>query len=153
MLKYAKTYIGLQEVPDEVSLVVEISNCPFNCKGCKNPELRTDVGEYLDDNALNILLDSIDEDVTCICFKGGDIEPYEVNRLAAHIRKYYSHLHIAWYSGDVGPGIFFEYHNFDYVKFGHYNKKLGDITSPTTNQRLYKVEGYNLHNITKRMFK
>lgn len=148
MLKYTKTYIGLLEVPGEVSLVIEISQCPFNCRGCKTPELRTSAGKYLFEDVLRYLIDSANKSITCLCFKGGDVEPYTVNSLASYVRKNYPYMHIAWLSGDIGPSIFMEYQNFDYLKFGKYDKKLGDITSPNTNQRLYKVEGHFLRNIT-----
>ena len=52
--------------------------------------------------------------------------------------------------------------NFDYIKIGSYKKELGPLTSETTNQRMYKVEGvhhedgsfsYDLVDITKKFWK
>ena len=34
MLKYANFDIVFQEVPDEVTLAINISNCPNQCVGC-----------------------------------------------------------------------------------------------------------------------
>lgn len=84
---------------------------------------------------------------------GGDIEPDEVNRLAKYVRQTYPHLKIGWYSGQEWFSIFAEYKNFDYLKLGPYIKKLGGLTSPKTNQRLYKVDGHILRNITNRFWK
>lgn len=80
---------------------------------------------------------------------GGDIAPDEINELASHIRANYPELKIGWYSGGETITVFTEYKNFDYLKFGSFIKKLGPLTSPKTNQRLYKVEGGVLRNITR----
>lgn len=152
MLKYDKTYIGLQEVPGEVSLVIDISNCPFKCPYCNTRHLRKDIGEILDEESLTVLLDSFIDEFTCVVFNGGDIAPNEVNELAAFIKKYYPDVKVAWYSGDTAPTIFFQYHNFDYLKIGPYKKDLGGLKSPTTNQRMYEIDGYNLRNITHKFW-
>lgn len=44
MLKYRDIAIGLQEIPNEVSLVINIANCPFKCKGCNTKHLWEDSG-------------------------------------------------------------------------------------------------------------
>ena len=35
------------EIPDEVTLELGISNCPYRCEGCHSPFLQADVGEEL----------------------------------------------------------------------------------------------------------
>lgn len=149
MLKYCNIEIGLQEIPGEVSLVISITNCPFRCKGCNAKHLWEDTGEPLSYENLNMLIDSTLQDITCVLFMGGDIAPDEVNDLASHIRTEYPDLKIAWYSGGETITVFTEYQNFDYLKFGPFIKKLGPLSSPKTNQRLYKVEGGLLRNITR----
>ena len=47
MLKYVDTLVSFQEVPDEISLCINISNCPCHCDGCHSPYLADDIGEYL----------------------------------------------------------------------------------------------------------
>lgn len=149
MLKYKDAYIGTQEIPGEVSLVIAITNCPFRCQGCKTKDMQDDIGEMLTPEMLTILIDSLYGEFTCVCFKGGDIAPDEVNDLAAHIRANYPQFNIAWYSSEKSISIFTEYKNFDYMKFGAYIKKLGGLSSRKTNQRLYKVvDGYKLKDIT-----
>lgn len=73
-------------------------------------------------------------------FLGGDINPYEVNELAAYVRKMYPQLKIGWYSGEDSISVFTEYKNFDFIKLGPYKKKKGGLDSINTNQRFYKVE-------------
>ena len=34
MLKYVNTGVVFQEIPDEVTLAINISNCPCHCPGC-----------------------------------------------------------------------------------------------------------------------
>lgn len=154
MLKFKDAYIGTQEIPDEVSLVIAITNCPFRCKGCKTKDLQEDVGELLTSEMLTILIDSLWGEFTCVCFMGGDIAPDEVNELAAYIRANYPQFKIAWYSGDETITVFTEYSNFDYMKFGAYINKLGGLVSHKTNQRLYKVvDGYKLKDITSLFWK
>ncbi len=149
MLKYKCVHIGTQEIPGEVSLVIAITNCPFRCNGCKTKDLQENVGELLAPEMLTTLIDSLLDKITCVCFKGGDIAPDEVNELAAYIRANYPLFKIAWYSGGETISIFTEYKNFDYMKFGAYIKKLGGLASRKTNQRLYKVvDGYKLKDIT-----
>lgn len=44
MTKYVDYDIVFQEVPGEVSLALNISNCPFKCEGCHSPHLRENIG-------------------------------------------------------------------------------------------------------------
>lgn len=152
MLRYYNTLIGLQEIPDEVSLVINISNCPIHCKGCHAKMLWDDIGKPLTPEELNILVDSLLGDITCVCFMGGDMEPDAVNDLARHIRRNYPELKIGWYSGAETITVFTEYQNFDYLKFGPYIRKLGGLNSPKTNQRMYEVVGGCLRDITPRFW-
>ena len=47
MLKFKDSYIVFEEIPDRVSLAVNITNCQNNCIGCHSPELRLNNGEEL----------------------------------------------------------------------------------------------------------
>ena len=46
MIKYVPemTSVVIEEIPDRVTLAVDISNCQGNCIGCHSPFLKTDVG-------------------------------------------------------------------------------------------------------------
>jgi anaerobic ribonucleoside-triphosphate reductase activating protein len=52
MLKHCETDIVFREFPDEVTLAVNISNCPHRCKGCHSPHLQTDCGTELTEKEL-----------------------------------------------------------------------------------------------------
>lgn len=148
MLRYVSFDIVFQEIPGEVTLAINLSNCPNRCKGCHSPHLQEDVGETLDSSVLAGLLEKYGSAITCVCFMGGDAEPYEVEQLADFIRKMNGNIKTAWYSGkNVLPeGISLK--NFDYIKLGAYVESLGGLNVPTTNQRFYQIEEGKMINRT-----
>ena len=90
MLKYANYDIVFQEVPDEVTLAINISNCPNQCVGCHSKYLWKDVGYILDKDSLDQLIDEYQTGITCVCFMGGDNDPYDVANLAMHVKNKYN---------------------------------------------------------------
>lgn len=149
MLKYTETEVTFAEIPDEITLCINISNCPCHCEGCHSPHLWQDIGEELD---LKALYKIINPGVTCLVFMGGDNDPKEVNRLAGVIRSMFTHVKIAWYSGRQELAKDIDLSRFDYVKLGPYIQDLGPINLKTTNQRLYKVVDKELIDITDKFW-
>lgn len=138
MLKYVDTKVVFQEVPNEITLAIDISNCPCHCEECHSPYLADDIGEPLDLQHLTDLINS-NRGISCVCIMGGDANPSEVDDIAQDIKEYYPELKIAWYSGRQELSKDINLENFDYVKLGPYIKDKGPLNSPTTNQRFYKV--------------
>lgn len=138
MLKYANFDIVFQEVPDEVTLAINISNCPNQCVGCHSQYLWKDVGYVLDKDSLDELVEKYHSGITCVCFMGGDAEPYDVANLAMHIKNKYKDMKTAWYSGKNELPDAFHAETFDYIKTGRYEAALGALDSRTTNQRMIK---------------
>ena len=138
MLKYVNTMVTFSEVPDEISLCINISNCPCHCEECHSSYLAEDIGEPLDLQHLTDLINS-NKGISCVCIMGGDINPSEVNNIAKNIKKYYPALKIGWYSGrqDLSKDINLE--NFNYIKLGPYIKDRGPINCKTTNQKMYQI--------------
>ncbi len=154
MLKYINYGIVFQEIPDEVTLSINISNCPCRCPGCHSNYLWEDNGEILNEDTLARFVNDFSSSITCICFMGGDAEPAEVNELAKFLNKEYPKLKVAWYSGRTRISSDIDLKNFNYVKVGPYIKHLGALKEKTTNQRLYMVcEDYSLDDITSRFWK
>lgn len=139
MLRFVNYDIVFQEVPDEVTLAINISNCPNHCQGCHSPWLREDIGEELNEEVLERLLEKYGTAITCVCFMGGDAAPGEVDRLASFLRRTTNgRIKTAWYSGrDEFPQESF-LSNLDYIKLGPYIEELGGLRSPATNQRFFK---------------
>ncbi|MDR0726037.1 MAG: anaerobic ribonucleoside-triphosphate reductase activating protein [Prevotellaceae bacterium] len=151
MLRFINYDIVFQEIPDEVTLAVNISNCPNRCKGCHSPYLMEDAGAILNENILVSLLERYGNAVTCVCFMGGDSSPQDVERLAAFLQRNYG-LKTGWYSGKSDIPDNCTIHNFNYIKLGPYIERLGGLNSATTNQRFYRVENGNMIDITNRFY-
>ena len=138
MLKYVNTGIVFQEIPDEVTLAINISNCPCHCPGCHSHYLWEDIGLPLDTDAIDNFICRYGTDITCLSFMGGDVDPVGVNQLAQYIHEEYPEFKVAWYSGRLRVPHTVNKKDFDYIKVGPYIKHLGSLKSPTTNQRLYR---------------
>lgn len=144
MIEYVDTKVVMSEVPDEITLAINLSNCPCHCKGCHSSYLAEDIGKELTLERLHFL--AIDNDgITTIAFMGGDNDPKRINRLAKYIKDCLD-LKVAWYSGrqELSPDI--DLKNFDYIKLGPYIEELGPLTSKTTNQRFYWVADVSTDN-------
>lgn len=140
MLKYYNYDIVFQEIPDEVTLAVNITNCPNRCNGCHSPHLQEDIGEELNEARIIALIDKYSSAITCFCFMGGDAEPLEINRLASFVQVQYPEQKTAWYSGRARLPDGFDVKSFHYIKLGSYNEKLGSLKSETSNQQLFKIQ-------------
>lgn len=149
MLKYTGTYIVFQEVSDEVSLAFNLSLCPNHCPGCHSPELWEDIGEELTEEAIDKAMEQYGTSITCVAIMGGDNDPSRVATLAEYIHS--KGKKVCWYSGKEDLAAMAHY--FDYIKVGPYIAACGGLDNPKTNQRLYKVDGDNLVDITYRMQK
>ena len=154
MLKYVNTGIVFQEIPDEVTLAINISNCPCRCPGCHSHYLWEDIGLPLDTDAIDDFINSYGRDITCIAFMGGDGDPKGVNLLAQYIHEEHQQFKVAWYSGRLRVSSAVNKADFDYLKIGPYIQHLGALKSPTTNQRLYRQrEDGSFEDITYRFWR
>lgn len=137
MLKYYNAMVVFEEIPDEITLAINITNCPCHCKGCHSKFLWEDVGDELTAEVIDELLKKHDG-VTCVCFMGGDASPKDVNISAEYVKKDKG-LKVGWYSGrdEISKEIDLKW--FNYVKIGHYDDELGGLNRSTTNQILYEV--------------
>ena len=145
MLKYVDTMVTFSEFPNEISLCINISNCPHRCINCHSAYLQGDIGAELTTRKLSEMLE-YNAGITCVGFLGGDQAPEEINTLAKFVHESYPEIKVGWYSGNtkLAKEINLEY--FDYYKIGPYIEKYGPLTSPITNQRFYS-KGKNLHKL------
>jgi len=138
--------IVFEEVPDETTLALNISNCPYKCKGCHSPFLQTNVGDELTELYLLDLINKNDG-ITCIAFMGGDRYLSLLNKFAKLIKSMYN-LKVAWYSGRTKLPEVIDLNYFDFIKLGPYIKEFGGLDSKNTNQKFYKIENNKLINLT-----
>lgn len=138
MIKYVPedTQVVFREIPDEITLAINVSNCQHHCEGCHSPYLREDIGEELTVEVLDKLLEKNDG-VSCVCFMGEGNDPEALHKLILHLKEKDKSLAVALYSGadDVTDEFYWE--NLDYIKIGHYNSECGPLDNENTNQRLY----------------
>ena len=130
--------IVCQEIPDEVTLAVNISCCPNRCPGCHSPWLWEDAGRPLDEALIEELMESYGSAITCFCFMGGDAAPEEIERMARWIHERWPQIRTGWYSGKDTLPHGFDSSVLDYLKLGPYIAELGGLKSPQTNQKFFK---------------
>ena len=145
MIKFKDSYIVFEEIPDRVSLAVNITNCQNNCIGCHSPELRLNNGEELTEGIIDKLIKE-NYGIDCFLFMGEGKDRGRLLELAKYIKRNYD-LKVAIYSGRNDVELDF-YEVFDYVKVGEYKKEFGPLNSPTTNQRLYRMTEKGKEDIT-----
>lgn len=138
-MKYLDYAVTFSEFPDEISLCINISNCPFHCPGCHSPELWKDKGIELSQRKLEKLI-SENEGISLVGFMGG--EPSIVNMLAEVVHK--KGLKVGWYWGGDSIPKEIDTKWFDYIKIGPYIQEKGGLDNPNTNQRFY-AKGSTLH--------
>lgn len=138
MIKYlpSATSVVLEEIPDMVSLAVDISNCQGNCVGCHSPWLRDDIGVELTRDAVDKMIGD-NFGVNCFLFLGEGRDRKALSDIASYISCKHN-LKIALYSGraKIEDEL---YEIFDFIKVGPYIPSFGPLNNPTTNQRLYRI--------------
>lgn len=148
MIKYVPelTDVVLEEVPDRVTLAVEIPNCQGSCPGCHSSFLNLDLGKELTAAEADRLVED-NFGVNCFLFLGEGNDHEALMKLAAHLRAAHPELELALYSGrqEVEEEI---YEAFDFVKVGPYVEALGPLSEVSTNQRMY----YHREDITSRFW-
>ena len=151
MIKYLNTMVVFEEIPDKISLAVNITNCQNKCVGCHSPQLRKDIGKELTEDAVDKLIKD-NEGINCFLFMGEGNDKESLLKIAKYIKEKYNNLSLAIYSGrdEVEDEI---YNLFDYVKIGPYIAEFGPLNKETTNQRLFKIENGVRKEITSMFWK
>ena len=154
MLKYVNTIVVFLEIPDETTLSINISNCPNHCPGCHSRYLWEDIGDELDEAAIDALVAEVRSDITCVAFMGGDSDLERLQQLADYVHSRYPDFKVGWYSGRIRLPKELDRQKFDYIKVGPYLAHLGPLNKPTTNQRMYRrLQDGSFEDITYRFWK
>ena len=137
MLKYYNTLLTFREVPDEITLCINISNCPIHCPDCHSKWLWKDEGYELTPSSIDKLIDA-NPGITCVAILGGDRDIVYVMDMGRYIKLHHK-LKTAWYSGYdrqmVSPNC------FDFYKYGPYINSQGGLDNPDSNQVFLKWNG------------
>lgn len=152
MLKFKEIKVVFREIPEEITLSINITNCPIKCKDCHSKHLWENIGSDLTITKLSHLITK-NEGITCICFMGGDSDTNYLNNLAKYIKNKYN-IKVAWYSGQDSIDSMINLEYFDYIKIGHFNGN--PLNNKETNQILYRIDKldnkWELVNITNRLW-
>lgn len=143
-MKYKDVMVTFSEIPDEITLCVNISGCPIHCPECHSKYLWDNIGNDLTFDTLEELIEA-NQGITCLCLMGGDQDPDTIWMLGLLMETYHPNIKTAWYSGkqempELSPEFFFRGIPFDYIKLGPYNSKNGPLNSKSTNQRMYEID-------------
>lgn len=150
-MKYYNYMVVFEEIPDEITIAINITNCPCKCKGCHSKFLWGDIGTELTESEINKIIKE-NSGITCVCFMGGDANPSEINDLSKFVKDNFN-LKTAWYSGmdELSSEITIDF--FDYIKIGRYDEKYGPLNNRNTNQIMYLVHDGNLEDITYKFWR
>ena len=86
---------------------------------------------------LHIVQEHKDE-ISCVCFLGGDHDPVGLADAIIAVRMFAPALKIAVYCGVDDPAEII-WRLSDYVKTGAYDKERGGLKERTTNQHMYNI--------------
>ena len=134
-LKYNGYTVVMQEVPNEISLAINISGCPYKCKGCHSMYLWEYKGEYLIED-IETLINKYKGLITCVCFMGGDQNEDDLLYCINKAKEY--NLKTCLYTGcdDINLLSNRVLSNLDYIKYGRYIEEKGGLNCKSTNQKM-----------------
>lgn len=124
--------IVFQEVPDHIALAFYVCGCPLQCEGCHSPELWTEKsGLELTPTIFTELLKRYQGKADCILFMGGEWHQSQLIFFLKEARKL--GYKTALYTGleQIPENL---KSNLDFLKTGPWNRNLGGLSSPNTNQ-------------------
>lgn len=133
--------VVFEEIPDEITLAINITNCPCKCDGCHSKFLWDDVGDELTETVLEQMINK-NKGITCVCFMGGDGDVKQINLLANFVKNKFN-LKLGWYSGRNVISKELQIDLFDFVKIGPYIDNMGGLNKKTTNQKMFKIVKHN----------
>ena len=155
-MKYVDTKVVFREVPDQITLAINISGCPVKCPGCHSSYLTQDIGDILDIDSLSALIKG-NPGISCVSFMGGDADPSFIHKLASWVHETYPEIRTCWYSGRDLAHAQEVLDALDFIKVGPYIDEFGPLDYETTNQRFYSIghtsEGPELTDLTYRFKK
>lgn len=140
-MKYLTEQIVFQEIPNEISLAFEITNCPRRCPGCHTPELQGDCGHVLTEQIFKQICEKYSAHdgkylFSCVLFLGGEQHKEELMHMLRICKE--EGIKTALYTGASEIDVDFV-NVLNYVKLGEYNETLGGLDSPKSNQMLFEI--------------
>ena len=135
----------MNEIPGRIAVYFELGNCTQGCPGCHSPHLSEQ--QVLAITPLEELEGIAETQATkganAIVLMGGTTNGISKRDLIELLRCLSSILPVCLYSGSDDAERdrdLAERGNATWLKTGSYKAELGGLTSPTTNQRFYRID-------------
>jgi len=146
------TGVTLTELPDKISLFIEMGQCYNNCKGCHSDHLRCGVA---DKTSLQSIVYTVHNEIykgaNAVIIMGGTnnggITETTLVALLKSVKE--TCCCVGLYSGLdklEDHKMYIPY--LDYLKIGSYKEDIGGLATKGTNQILYKITEGKLEDIT-----
>lgn len=137
--------LTLNEIPDHIAVAIELGNCKQNCKGCHSPWLSYKLPRH-QWTELEAVMRKVNEQVKkgadAIVIMGGTYNGIDTGELIEAINILSRYAPVGIYSGLPYAATIHkdlrEYSKLTWLKTGNYIRKLGGLTSPTTNQQFFE---------------
>ena len=141
MIRYTDTAIGFREVPGEISLLINISNCPHKCEGCHTPYLQQDTGNELTKEVFVGLLNKHLREITCVCFLGEGNDLDALNELIniCNDKSLLTCLYTGCTKMVAAKNIIPKLYYLNFIKTGPYIAEKGGLDKETTNQEFFEI--------------
>lgn len=140
-----QTGITLTEVPDHISLFIELGQCKQHCEGCHSPHLWEDMETLTPLETICIeATQAVAKGANAIVLMGGTTNKGVTSENLVEIVKALSQIApVCLYSGtdNIVAGTL-EF--LTWLKVGSYQKDLGGLDSPKTNQKFFRKEKGNI---------
>ena len=147
LVPVVSTGITLNEVPDHVAFYFEIGNCTQNCPHCHSPHLtvqQTLAFTSIEDME-RMAERAAEQGANAIALMGGTTNGIPDEDLITILRTLSCILPVCLYSGsddEERDKAITQKSGATWLKTGSYQEERGGLSSPTTNQRFYKLEDH-----------
>lgn len=134
-MKYYQYTVVFQEMPDDIALTFELTQCPMHCDGCHSPHLQEDIGETITLSVFRQIVDKYIGMVSAVLFMGSAYNADDQLELAQMLDYAKSlGLKTCIWTGESDVCANLKQY-LDFLKTGRYIAEKGALGTPGTNQR------------------
>lgn len=140
-MKISSIETSFIDYPNRTAMVIFMSGCDIGCPNCHNPILQNpNIGAEISSEKIFAELQKRPL-CSAIVFSGGD-PLYQSDALISVCKDLHSRTKIGVYTGKTAKDVPEELLKYiDFLKTEPYIEKLGNLSSPTTNQKCWDVQG------------
>lgn len=146
LVPVVSTGITLTEIPDRITYFIELGNCTQHCAGCHSSYLADTVISPPDLAGVERMAErAAEQGANAIALMGGTTNGIPDEDLITILRTLSCILPVCLYSGsddEERDKAITQKSGATWLKTGSYQEERGGLSSPTTNQRFYKLEDH-----------